>query len=251
MSDQPPSFPFLVLPRELRDHIYSHVFSSPEYKDNSSRPSHASLHRTKLVRQKYGWKISRNSELNRVYFPESRLSPTSAPKNTHRLPALCYVSRQLHQESVPLYLRCCTIISHSMETTEWLSAWLGQFPRSVGFLGVISLQLSITSEIESQQYGLIERCVNLRELRIVFGKFKDSDNVRTIEEFAQLYQFLRILDIPKLDIFIFEDRWHGMRVPMWREHHVSMQEWFVNCWKMRGRDVVVINDVLPPAFPAR
>ncbi|OAL54488.1 hypothetical protein IQ07DRAFT_583780 [Pyrenochaeta sp. DS3sAY3a] len=137
---------FLRLPRELRDQIYEHVFETASAE----------------------------------WLPHQRNFPTSWTRDYghdstrffHTFPALCCVSHQLFQESVPIFLTRVETFTFNIETCQRLLDWLAQFPDDEAFRAIRDYSSFEWNAFDSTSINLhtslLSRMSNLASLALIF-----------------------------------------------------------------------------------
>ncbi|KAF2704922.1 hypothetical protein K504DRAFT_460710 [Pleomassaria siparia CBS 279.74] len=256
-DDTSSPFPFLALPRELRDLIYTFYFSDLRHNDNSSRPSYCRYsYRQERNELDWGGMIlgfdPRVNGVNRVYFPESSVKKRDGSRQyTHRVPALCDVSRQVYCESLPFYLSCvATIFTRDAAATDFLTAWLETFPHNAAFPSIVAVRMHTLPSSASQQYDFLERCVNLASLRIIFNAddwvVGTPPTLKACHEFAQFDRLLRLPKLQQLQ-FTFGVNKTGQG-QAWADLTKHIEDWVAGRWKEeRGRGVAVKHRYNNPA----
>lgn len=169
---------FFRLPRELRDQIYEHVFQ------------------TALV----------ECPLPQINFPASwtRDYGHDSTQFFHPFPALCCVSHQLFQESVPIFLTRVETFTFNIETCQRLLDWLAQFPNDEAFRAIRDYSSFEWNAFDSTSINLhtslLSRMSNLESLALTFtfpdlahswklGDHSWEDELTLLSDFGVPYPF--------------------------------------------------------------
>ncbi|CAO2654973.1 Nn.00g117060.m01.CDS01 [Neocucurbitaria sp. VM-36] len=155
MSDSSfPPPPFLRIPRELRDQIYTYVFETAPI--NWLVP-HVDEHFPKRISFPDSW-TKRHSHDSGVIF--------------HAFPALCCTSRQMFLESTPHFLTNADVFTLNTQSSKILYDWLTQFPDHEGFKAVKDFACyqwdAFDLEATQVQIDLLTRLTNVQALYLTF-----------------------------------------------------------------------------------
>ncbi|KAF2867872.1 hypothetical protein BDV95DRAFT_597638 [Massariosphaeria phaeospora] len=247
----------LSLPRELRDHIYTLVFSPP-----TNPPQQAASHPPSPVagQPDHNTALLSHDPFDRCYTSlfndidleaEEESVPVISGHN-HRtlyesLPPIILTCSQLHLETTPVYLRLksCTVFFEDATSLIFLLSWLESFGNEA-FSNIRSLHFDEYSKSSVKlNLSIITRCTNLRELQL---RMRIDPHLKCTTGSLQtvIYDFAlaKLLELPMLEILVlhFPEGIHEVERRKW---HYSMRGWFVNQWSMRGRMVVVDHKLKP------
>ena len=252
-DDQLQTFPFFALPRELRDQVYTLLFT--ENSDTSCTITAPSKNGDDNDNND-----DENSNNNINYGPSIAL-------DLKFLHPLCQASTQLYYEATPLLLRSYgAIIFGDRNAIEFPLHWLSSFTEKIipspsisAFIGIKDLRIPWYAGWDPAHFRLLKRLVNLQTLelgleirqedRAVFFEHqskiaqmptKETESRKkelevVVQHFVKQHHLSIIVDrLDKLSHFTFY-------LLTWSEETndlgFALRAWFDEWWKQRGRDV--------------
>jgi hypothetical protein len=215
-------FPFLLLPREIRDEIYSYLFALPDIDISGKKLRNPVLVEVAphIPRSSLGLPII-SGDCSSMGSGHDNRPPPPIPPYTMLAP-LCRSCKQLYWEATPFCLSSCLFSIDDSATTEYFMRWLDSFEdNNVAWKSIHHLEFTDFARWEDgTDHTLIRRCLNLRTLSLTMRDRSKPDDVDeavwtvqndTTPEQAQDWRFSRWLI--KLD---FGQRLARVAIKHWR-----------------------------------
>ncbi|KAF2110252.1 hypothetical protein BDV96DRAFT_650901 [Lophiotrema nucula] len=248
-------FPFLALPRELRDEIYTYCIFVADANVHGDIPltlpyvDYEELQDPQHQDHDYKDAVIRHNQQFRTHIPFKRFFDL--------LPALCKVSHQVYEEATPLWLRAHDSFRASRHTDfEYCARWLDTFPRNSAWSSLRRLQINrkflrIEKSFPSRVRAFVQKCTQLQTVDISLGWFLfcQAQFVRNrdggeeacremLEEFVGELDLVRLLDAVECVGEVVLTVIAAYARPGPRQ---ALRMWFEKLWEAERRECMVAD----------